>query len=85
MEVTAKRGVTIYSKFKHGGAAEPCCFADGDSLVYIHGHDNLAAGAENALEGKPKGALLGRSVTDEPATTVNLEHGHIHGGGYHHH
>lgn len=39
-------------------------------LEYLHGHDNIVAGLERALEGQPEGAVL--SVTLMPADAYGL-------------
>ena len=58
MEITADRVVTIHYTLKNDAGAVLDSSAGGDPLVYIHGHGNLVAGLEKALEGKPEGAAL---------------------------
>jgi FKBP-type peptidyl-prolyl cis-trans isomerase SlyD len=44
--------------------------ARGQPLEYLHGHENIVAGLERALEGQPEGAEL--SVTLMPADAYGL-------------
>lgn len=63
MEITADRVVLIHYTLKGDDGAVIDSSAGGEPLAYIHGHGNLVAGLEKALDGKRDGDKIVVSVT----------------------
>jgi len=63
VEITADRVVLIHYTLKGDDGAVIDSSAGGEPLAYIHGHGNLVAGLEKALDGKRDGDKIVVSVT----------------------
>jgi FKBP-type peptidyl-prolyl cis-trans isomerase SlyD len=63
VEITADRVVLIHYTLKGDDGAVMDSSAGGEPLAYIHGHGNLVAGLEQALDGKRDGDKVVVSVT----------------------
>jgi FKBP-type peptidyl-prolyl cis-trans isomerase SlyD len=63
VEITADRVVLIHYTLKGDDGAVLDSSAGGEPLAYIHGHGNLVAGLEQALDGKRDGDKVVVSVT----------------------
>jgi FKBP-type peptidyl-prolyl cis-trans isomerase SlyD len=63
VEITADRVVLIHYTLKGDDGAVIDSSAGGEPLAYIHGHGNLVAGLEKALDGKRDGDKVVISVT----------------------
>jgi FKBP-type peptidyl-prolyl cis-trans isomerase SlyD len=63
VDITADRVVLIHYTLKGDDGAVIDSSAGGEPLAYIHGHGNLVAGLEKALDGKREGDKVVVSVT----------------------
>lgn len=65
MKISKDKATSIQYKLTNTGGDVLDQSADGSPLTYLHGHKNIIAGLESALEGKEKGDQV--QVTVQPA------------------
>jgi len=70
MTITANSAVTFHYTLTDTDGVELDSSTDQEPLAYLHGHNNIIPGLENALEGRASGDSL--DVTIEPAEAYGI-------------
>ncbi|ACE83704.1 FKBP-type peptidyl-prolyl cis-trans isomerase [Cellvibrio japonicus] len=73
MQITADKVVSFHYRLSETGADEIESSYDAEPTLYLHGHNNLLAALEAALDGKTVGDKVSVSLTPEQAYGVRQE------------